>query len=136
MRGDLCLDFERVYAFVAPRAKLFRTEGAQAIGWEVDGVIVAGVVYDGFNGNNVFMHVAAIDGASWLTRKYLKACFLYPFEQLKVSRITGFVEASNFAARKFDEHLGFTKEAVLKGAASDGGDVILYVMRREGCRYV
>jgi RimJ/RimL family protein N-acetyltransferase len=46
------------------------------------------------------------------------------------------VEASNLPARRFDEHLGFQQEAVLQGAASDGGDVILYVMRRENCRYL
>jgi NifB/MoaA-like Fe-S oxidoreductase len=39
-------------------------------------------------------------------------------------------------AREFDENLGFQQEAVLKGAASDGGDVILYVMRKEDCKYV
>jgi RimJ/RimL family protein N-acetyltransferase len=39
-------------------------------------------------------------------------------------------------ARRLDEHLGFTHEATLRGAAPDGGDVLLYVMRREDCRFI
>jgi RimJ/RimL family protein N-acetyltransferase len=55
---------------------------------------------------------------------------------LGCARVTAPVEAKNLAARKFNEHIGFTQEAAMKGAASDGGDIILYVMRREDCRYV
>ncbi|NVN99288.1 MAG: GNAT family N-acetyltransferase [Geobacteraceae bacterium] len=110
--------------------------GSQAIGLEKDGKLVAGVIYEGFNGFNVWMHVAAEPGRHWLTRDFLGAAFLYPFVQLNCNRVSGYVEAWNEDAKRFDEHLGFKQEAILKGAASDGGDVILYVMPREGCRYV
>jgi RimJ/RimL family protein N-acetyltransferase len=56
--------------------------------------------------------------------------------QLGVNRVSGYVNASNAAARRLDEHLGFKPEAVLTGAATDGGDVILYVMWRKDCKYV
>lgn len=126
----------RVFAFVRQFTPVNLVEGLQAIGLEKDGELVAGVLYEGFNGHNVWMHVGAMPGKRWMTKEYLKAAFLYPFVQLKCSRVSGYVEAWNMDARKFDEHLGFKKEAVLSGAASDGGDVILYVMRREDCRYV
>jgi len=110
--------------------------GMRVIGLQRGGELVAGVAYEGFNGHNMWMHVAAVPGRRWMTREYLKACFLYPFQVAGVSRVGGYVDASNEAARRFDEHLGFVEEARLKGAAQDGGDVILYVMRREDCRHV
>jgi RimJ/RimL family protein N-acetyltransferase len=108
----------------------------KGLGLERDGELVAGVVYEGFNGKNVWMHVAAEPGAKWMTREYLRYCFHYPFNEMGVQRVTGYVEASNELARRFDEHLGFRQEAVMKGAATDGGDVILYVMWKDECRYV
>ena len=126
----------RVFAFVRGYTKVMATEGMQGLGLVKDGELIAGVIFEGFNGHNMWMHVAAQPGAKWLNRAFLKACFAYPFIQCGVSRVSGYVEASNAAARKFDEHLGFTQEAVLKGAASDGGDAIIYVMPKGNCRYV
>ena len=100
-----------------------------------DDEVIAAVVYDEYNGQNIFMHVAARPGRRWMTRQFLHTAFHYPFVQLGVQRITGWVEASNLDARKFDEHLGFRHEATLIKAAPDGGDVCLYVMHREWCRY-
>jgi RimJ/RimL family protein N-acetyltransferase len=53
-----------------------------------------------------------------------------------VDRLSGYVDASNTDARRFDEHVGFQEVARLKGAAPDGGDVILYVMWRQDCRFL
>lgn len=136
MADRLEFSTERVFTFVAGRVPLSRVEGMSAIGLERNGELIAGVVYEGFNGHNIFMHVAAQPGARWLTRSYLRACFAYPFEQCRVHRITGYVEANNLNARRFDEHIGFTEEARLRGAASDGGDAIIYVMYKKDCRYV
>ncbi|PIM52103.1 hypothetical protein CS062_16240 [Roseateles chitinivorans] len=136
MSAELVFNLTEVADFMRTRLPGFRLcEGARAIGLRRDGVIVAGVIYEGFNGPNIWMHVAAVPGRRWLTREYLLACFRYPFEVCGVQRITGYVDASNTDARRFDEALGFKEEARLKGAAEDGGDVILYVMRREDCRY-
>lgn len=126
-------DTLRVLAFVQQHVPLAACTNMKAIGLEHDGELVAGVVYEGYNGHNVWMHVA-ITGR--LNREYIRYCFHYPFVELGCSRVSGYVEASNVAARRFDEHLGFQQEAVLSGAASDGGDVILYVMHKKDCRYV
>lgn len=106
------------------------------IGLEEDGELIAGVVYDDYNGSNIWMHVAAIPGKRWLNREYLWFCFHYPFEQLGVSRVSGWVEEDNLEARRFDEHLGFKPEAVLAGAGSSGQDVIIYRMWRHECRFI
>ena len=129
-------DPARVYSFCRQYIPIPVVAGMKGLGLERDGELIAGVVYEGYNGVIVWMHVAAKPGAKWMTREYLRYCFYYPFEELGCKRVSGSVDASNLMARRFDEHLGFKQEAVLEGAASDGGDVILYVMRREDCRYV
>ena len=110
--------------------------GMKCLGLERDGELVAGVMFEGFNGRNEWMHVAAIPGARWMTKEYLRYCFHYPFNEMGVDRISGYVNESNEVARRFDEHLGFHEEARLKGAAPDGGDVLLYVMWRDDCRFI
>ena len=115
---------------------LQRADGMRAIGLRRDGELVAAAVYEGFNGRNVWVHLAAEAGAQWMTRAYLKACFAYPFLVCGVDRLSGYVNASNHAARRLNEHFGYRVEAVLCGAAPDGGDVLIYVMWRKDCRYV
>jgi RimJ/RimL family protein N-acetyltransferase len=126
----------RVFAYVSERVPLSAVAGMVGMGLERDGDLVAGIIYEGFNGPNIWMHVAGSADKRWLTRSFLRAGFAYPFVQCGVARVSGYVEARNTAARRFDEHLGFTEEARLQGAAADGGDVIIYVMRKENCRYV
>lgn len=137
MSSSFDYDVQRVRVFMRQYVPgLVASEGQTVIGLMRWGRLVAGVLYEGFNGRNIWMHVAAEPGARWMTRDYLRACFAYPFKVCGVQRITGHVEESNAAARRFDEHLGFREEARLSGAAPDGGDVILYVMRREDCRFL
>lgn len=133
----LVYDTDAVHAFMRTRIPgLRKSEDMVAIGWRDGDAIVAGVLYEGFNGCNVWMHVAAVPGAKWLRRQYLEACFAYPFLVCRVDRISGYVEERNVEARRFDEHLGFREEARLRGAAADGGDVLIYVMWRRDCRHV
>lgn len=136
MSDRLVFKTEEVLRFVQNIMPLSEVEGMQAIGLARDEVLIAGVIYEGFNGFNIWMHVAATPGKRWLTRSYLAAAFGYAFTQCKANRISAYVDASNVQARRFDEHLGFRQEAVLRGAAQDGGDVVIYAMRREECRYV
>lgn len=133
------LDFElaNVLPFVKGLIPGFaEVENMRAIGLRRDGVLVAGAIYEGFNGRNMWVHLAGLPGRAWLNRDFLRAGFHYPFITCGVERLSGYVNASNTQARRFDEHVGFQEEARLKGAAPDGGDVILYVMWRKDCRYV
>lgn len=123
-------------AFVRTQMPMAYVENMKSLGLERDGELVAGVLYEGYNGPNVWMHVAAVPGRRWMSRDYLWYCFHYPFNEMNVQRISGYVNANNEQARKFDEHLGFKVEATLSGAAPDGGDVLIYVMRREDCRFL
>lgn len=105
------------------------------IGMEEDGDIVAGVLFDSFNGASICMHVAALPGKRWMNRELLWTCFAYPFLQLRVRKILGFVAEGNRVARAFDEHLGFVREATLTNAHPSGA-LIVYSMTRSQCRWL
>jgi RimJ/RimL family protein N-acetyltransferase len=107
---------------------------AQAIGLEKDGRLVAGILYDHYNGRSIAMHVAG-DGGHWITRDLLRAAFAYPFVQLRVRKVLGFVDSANVSAHRLDEHLGFVLEARISDAGPQG-DLLLYSMTAEQCRYL
>ncbi|TDN70396.1 GNAT family protein [Paraburkholderia sp. BL10I2N1] len=125
----------RVTAWVARRIGV-KFGDTTAIGVERDGELIAGVVYDRYTGNDICMHVAAEPGARWATKQAMFRFFVYPFVQLKCSRVTGLVGANNHAARRFDEHVGFVQEGLLRRGMEDGSDLIVYGMLREECRWI
>jgi RimJ/RimL family protein N-acetyltransferase len=107
-----------------------------AIGMEDKGEIVAGVVYNNYrNGRDIEVHLAGKDGKLWATKKALGVWFGYPFNQLGVERITASVAGKNMKARKFDEHVGFIQEGVMRGALPND-DLIIYGMLRTECRWI
>ena len=106
------------------------------LGVEQDGELIAGVVFENYTGSSISMHVAALDGRNWLSKEFLFRTFAYPFLQLDCNRVTGLVRADNAKAQKFDEHIGFIKEGVLRKGATDGTDYIIYGMLKEECRWL
>ena len=126
----------RVFDFVNAREPLTASAGMQGLGLEHDGVLVGGIVYERINNCNAWTHVALDDMKGRGVPEFMKVLFGYPFVQLKLKRISGYVEASNGKMRALSDRLGCKQEAVLHGAAHDGGDILIYVMHREDCRYV
>lgn len=109
-------------------------QGAQCFGMLRDGKIIACVLFDGYNGASIYMHVASSE-RNWVTREYIRAVFDYAFRQLGCRVIIGLVAESNLKARRFDEHLGF----ILTGKIPDGcpdGDLLIYTMPRNGCKWL
>ncbi|MGN1209800.1 MAG: GNAT family N-acetyltransferase [Duodenibacillus sp.] len=106
-----------------------------SIGLIRDGRLIAGVVYTMYTGNGICMSVAGT-GRKWLTREFLYVSFAYPFVQLGCSRVSGLVRVDNHDAQRFDEHLGFVKEGVIRKGDDDGTDLILYGMLKEDCRWL
>ncbi len=127
---------ERVCAWVSEKIRENDFIFARAIGLEQDGELIAGVVYENYTGKNITMHVAAVPGKRWLNREFLFRSFAYPFLQLDCNRVTGLVRADNLEAQKFDEHLGFKKEGLLRQACEGGTDLILYGMLKTECRWI
>lgn len=134
--GVIAYDVERIGPWVTERTGgVYYPGSGQAIGLEKDGVLVAGVLYDNFNGRSVQMHVASDGTRRWMTKQYLLRCFDYPFHQLKVRKIIGQVDSENSDALKFDLALGFVVEAVIKDA-SRKGDLMILTMTPEQCRWI
>lgn len=106
------------------------TEGMTAVGWEVDGVVVAGTAFENYNGNNMFGH-QRIDSAP--PREYWFQVANYIFNQTKCKRFTATVEADNYKAIKLNKHIGFVIEATLKDAGRNG-DLLIMTLWPENCR--
>lgn len=104
------------------------------IGWERDGKLVAGVLYDNFTGQSVQMHVGS-DGDGWLVRSFLRRCFDYPFNRLKVKKAVAIVDSKNAASLRFCLHLGYVEEAIIKDAGKHG-DLHILTMTRQQCRFI
>lgn len=112
----------------------FNAQLATAIGLERDGELIAGVIFDNYMGQSIAMHVAG-EGGHWMTREFARACFGYAFNQLKVKKVLGFVDSTNAAARRYDEHLGFKLEHVITDAGKVG-DLCIYSMTPDKCRFI
>ena len=131
----IIFDVDRIGPWVASRVEgmSYYPGTSTGIARVKDGQIVAGVLYQDHNGPNVFAHIAIDPGG--MNRGFLSIIFDYPFNQLKVKRITGIVASSNVAARKLDEHLGFELEAILQDAHPEG-DLCVYKMTADKCRWI
>lgn len=105
-----------------------------AIGQIKDGDITAGVLYEDFNGANIMCHIRGEQG--WANRRFLGVIYDYPFCQLKVKRITVPVASTNQESIRLVEHMGFTLESRLERAIPDSGDLLLYRMFAEECKYI
>lgn len=125
-----------VAEFVKQRVEgLWSTADLVGIGLVEDDRLIAGVLYDCYNGSSMCMHVAAVPGRHWMTKDFLRVVFAYPFRQVGVQKLIGLVGSGNVDARRFDENIGFVLEATLKGAHPDG-DLLVYTMTREQCRWL
>jgi RimJ/RimL family protein N-acetyltransferase len=100
-----------------------------------DGTIYWGVVYDNYNpGGSIQMHVA-ITSPKYVTRRAISAVFEYPFYELGVKKVLGFVSSENYEALTFDIRLGFQVEAVINDVY-EMGDLYILSMTQEQCRWL
>lgn len=135
MRSRLILDdHDRLGQWVCDRIGGQYTEG-MCIGLEQDGRLLAAVLYDGYLGRSMRMHVAA-ESPRWLVhREFLQVAFGYPFRQLGCEVVIGLVSSDNARAIRVDEWLGFTRHTVIP-KASETGDLIVYTLYKDQCRFL
>lgn len=110
----------------------YHAERSNAIGLLRKNEIVAGVVYENWNGRSIVCHIAC---QGRLTSKWLAAIFDYPYNVCDVDKIIAPVASTNAKALKLVENMGFTEEARIKDA-SPNGDLVLMTMARETCRFL
>lgn len=133
--GELVYNDDSLITWAAEKIGFEPRPDVKAMGWKVNGVIRAVVLWDGFSECDCNIHVASDGNPHWLRRPFLTAAFMHPFVQWKLKRVTGLVPAKNTAALRFDLHLGFVKEGYLRKALPDD-DLILLGMLREECRFI
>lgn len=127
---------ERFGAWVAEQVEQTASWGSfYAMGIELDGEIVAGVVVNNYNGANATCHIAVARPTRELPKLIAAVCD-YAFRQCGLKRLTGMVPASKPKVLAFDKHLGFEEEFVMPCAAADGGALVVLVMWPEKCRWI
>ena len=125
----------RILAFINSQRPLEFIQGMRGIGLERDGEMVAGIMYEGYNYQSIWAHIATKPGSIWLNKEYLRFCCNYPYEHCKVKFVLGYMDAANTHALRFAKHLGFREEARIREAATEGGDILILKMSREDCKY-
>ena len=98
-----------------------------AMGAETKGNIVSGIVFESINGHNANVHIA-VSKPTKLFLELLDDAFIYAFQDCKLQRLTGLVEADNTKALHLDIHIGFRIEAIMKNAGSSGQDMLILVL--------
>ena len=116
----------------AKNNQMYFEANSQAVGWEKDGEIVAGVIYDGWNKQSIVCHIAATES---LTATFLAKVFDYSFRQLQVHKMIATVSSKNFKSIQLVTHMGFKEEAKIKDA-HPSGDIVIFTMTKEDCKFL
>lgn len=135
IRGnEITFDADLVGPWVYERAGGQYVPGCcTAIGRVKDGKLVAGVTYSEYNGASVVCGIAG--EGRWANRGFLWLMFDYPFNQLKVKRITTFINPKNEVSQKFTLKLGFTLESKMQDAHPEGDMWVTRMLRHE-CKWI
>lgn len=121
-------DKEKVGQWVADQVDQTGSWGDfYAMGAEVNGELVSGVVFNNFNESNSTCHIA-VSKPTKLFLELLDHAFVYAFQQCKLKRLTGLVASDNHKALRLDKHIGFVEEGVMRQAGRQGQDIITLVM--------
>lgn len=94
------------------------------------------IIYTHFFGRGCMTHIVSDGGRDWASRGVLYAMCAYPFIGLGLDHVMGLTPASNIQALVFNLKLGWEIEGRLRGTAEDGGDEIMFMMRRDRCRWI
>lgn len=109
---------------------------AKALGVVKGGDLVAGVIYERYNGIHMEVAITARTGSRWASRQALRHLFGYPFVQMGCVAISALVPMSNLASLNLATKLGFKPEAYVKFAAPDGSPMVVLKMFRDQCRWI
>lgn len=104
---------------------------------ELGSKIVAGIVYHNYVAEygNIELSMAAISPV-WAKRHIIAAFLHYPFEVCGCKRVTTMTPAKNRRALKFNEHIGFVREGVVRRGFGTDDMVICGLLREEAERWL
>lgn len=125
-------DHARVGAWMQAHGSGTWREGTTCIGLERDGQLVAGTMYDYFNGASIFAHIAI---AGRVSREWLWFIFYYPFVQVGATVILGLIAQDNVRSQRLVRKMGFVLQMPLPDC-DVSGNLLVYTMHRTTCRYL
>ena len=102
---------------------------------EKAGELLGGAIYTHYTGESIQMHLAGFR-RRWANRDLVFAVFDYPFNQLGVKRIFGFVPEDNWHAQKLNMRAGFRVVARLEGMFKHNIACVVMCMERAECRFL
>jgi len=125
-------------AFMEHYAHVGRTEDMRVMGWfdQETNELKCVIAMNGFMGNTCQVHIAMADNFHFAPRVFISAAADLLFNHLKRERIIGFVNSHNKKAMRFDRHMGYEEILRLPKAHDDGGDIVIFSMTREQCKYL
>lgn|GEM_PF-661145 len=133
MAGYLIVNGPEVGRWVAKRIQGgFCEDRTVAIGLKKDDDLIAGVIYENWNHQSIWCHIA-IDGK--ITPSYLAAIFDYPFNIAQVEKIIVPVGSDNEESIRLVKKMGFTEEGRIKEGRLDG-DIVFLTLNRKDCKYL
>lgn len=120
------------YWVAARNHQMYHQANSQSIGLKKDGNIVAGVIYENWNGQSIVCHIAIMGN---LTPTFLAKIFDYPFRQLGLHKIIAPVASVNSESIRLVSNMGFKEEANIKDAHLSG-DIVIFTMTKKDCRFL
>jgi hypothetical protein len=124
------LGFLQEYAGAVP------TPDMHVIGWVEGDSLKIVVGFNGWLGSVCQMHVAFAPDWHFSPRDMLRQVFEHVFTNSGRKLVLGIVNSKNERAMKYDQHLGFREIHRIPGMHDDGGDIVVFGMRPEECRYL
>jgi len=125
---------ENLRPYLESKLKVALSEHAVFIGRLYDDGAIWGVIgFDNFTEFDCELFMAGEPG--WVSRRFCRAVFGYPFTQLGKMRVTGRVDAADTKTLDIDKRLGFKVEGRLRNALGDR-DIIVVGMLRAECRWI
>jgi RimJ/RimL family protein N-acetyltransferase len=113
-----------------------KTDHSVAAHTPADGRIQGGVVFTGYLGASIMLHMAGNETA-WASRDFLWMVFDYAFVQLGCRKLVGLVPAFNTRAVSIEVRLGFHVETRLKEMLTDPTEeLLIFTMMREDCKWL
>ena len=120
---------ERVARFVSEHIGRGLCPPFQGLGLEKDGEIIAGVIFNCFEGRDVHVTIA---GRGW-TKGFLADVGDYVFRQLRCARLTALTEHPQIVS--FGERLGGQVEGLLRDHFGQGRDAFVIGILKHDYRF-
>jgi RimJ/RimL family protein N-acetyltransferase len=128
-------------AFMQKHALVKPTSDSRHIGW-VDNSnpararLLGAVCFNTFIGSTCQLHVAMDGGYHFTPREMLATVMDVAFNRFGIKKLLGIVNSRNEKAIRYDRHLGFVEEYRMAGMHDEGGDIVVFSMTKEQCRYL